>query len=475
MARRKKAKNKFEFGTDFQELILQYTVTDPKGFKALELYNDSNFALIHHSIIAYTLKKYYKKYKHIPEETNLREFLRNLLETDKGFKADLTPDDRETVYETISRIYSDKVSNPDIIIEKCVTFARYVAFKDVLENVDLTNYDSYSGAIKEMNAANNLGFELTEKYGTFLVKDMPDRAHKRDSMSIIFPTPFWQMNKLLNSGGTEKGNVIVVLGKEKDFKTGVLINTGRGFMKMRKKVFFVDLENGEIAITVRSEQSIANREQELIRSGDYDNQLLKIFRKYKRIGSEMGIKRFPSLTTTCDVIQVWLDRIKRDLGITFDVGIIDYGFLLGATSGKKDDFGRISDAFLDIKNLADYNGLDTIWTAAHVKREGSDKRRKYVFTSNDIAKCIDVPRHVDALLGMQQNEEEEEAGVLRLEVVEQRNGMRNGKMLFWVDIPKQRMKEFTKAEVKEYYKELGKRSDDDGEKPKRTRTRKTDL
>jgi hypothetical protein len=74
--RKKKNRNKFEFGTDFQELILQYTVTDPKGFKALELYDDTYFVLIPHSIIALALKRYYKKHKNIPEESYLREFLR---------------------------------------------------------------------------------------------------------------------------------------------------------------------------------------------------------------------------------------------------------------------------------------------------------------------------------------------------------------------------------------------------------------
>lgn len=466
-------RNKFEFGTDFQELILSYTVTELKGFKALELYDDSYFVLINHAVIALALKKYFKKHKVIPEEPYLREFLRNLYQSEKSFRVDLLPEDKELISNTISRIYNTKISQPEFILEQCVNFARYVKFREEMENVDINNFHSWEKSIDKLKQANRIGTELIENYGTFLVKDMPDRAHKRDTMSIITPTPFWQMNKLLNSGGTEKGNMIVLLGKEKDFKTGGLINVARGYMRMRKKVFYVDLENGEIAITVRSEQSVSNKEQELIRSGDYDDKLMKLMRKYKRIGAEMLIKRFPNLSTTCNTIQSWLDRVKQDLGITFDVGIIDYGVLLGSISGKTDDFNRISDAFLDLKNLAEFNNLDALWTGAHIDRKGVI-RKKSVYQSTDIAKCIDIPRHVDCILGLQQNEEEEENNVLRVEIVEQRNGMRNGKMLFWMDIPHQRIKEFTRAEVREYYKQLG--TPEEGTEIKKKRgIKKSDL
>jgi hypothetical protein len=54
--------------------------------------------------------------------------------------------------------------------------------------------------------------------------------------------------------------------------------------------------------------------------------------------------------------------------------------------------------------------------------------------------------------------------------------MKNGKMLFWIDIPKQRIKEFNKAEVKEYWRQLGDRKDDDeDDKPRKRGQKKTDL
>ena len=466
----KKNRYKFEFGTDFQELILQYTVTDPKGYKVLQLYEDSYFTLIPHTIVAYVLKKYYKREKHVPEEPYFREELRTTYQMEKILKMNLTHEDMDSVDEVVKKIYEGPVKYPEIVIKKCINFAKYVRFKDEMENVDINAYDSYEKSIDKLRAASNVGLDLENNYGTMLVAGMPDRAHKREATHAVHPTPYWQLNRLLNGGGTETGNVLVILSTEKIFKTGTLINIARGYLRMRKKGFYVDLENGEIAIVTRNEQSLANVDRETIQHGSIDNKLLKLMRKYKRIGSELAIKKFPSLKTTTDDIRSWLDLLKRDLGFIPQFGVVDYGLLLGATSGKTDDTQRISDAFLDLKNLAtDYN-LECLWTAAHTTRDGN-KRLGSKFLPTDTAKCMDITKHIDALLGLQQNPEEKEAKVMRLEVLEQRNGMDAGKMLFWVDIPKQRMKEFTKPEAKEYMLQIKKAEDTEPIK----RKRKTDL
>lgn len=467
-------KEKFKFGVDFQELILQYTVTNPMGYKVLALYDDSYFDLIHHSLIAYALKKYYKKNKRIPDKPFLREFLRGLYQTDKGIALNLTNEDKQQVEGVVTNIYDKEVAEPDEIVDKCVKFARFVKFKEELEDVDLANFDSYANSITKLQKANNIGFDLQDNHGTFLVKGMNDRAHKRDILTAAHPTPFKQLNRLLNPGGTTTGNVFVVMSTEKSFKTGALVNIAGGYLRMRKKVAYVDLENGETNITVRTEQKITHQDQTMIMSGDYDNKLIKIMRKYARIGSEMAIKRFPSLKTTCDDVQVWLDGLKRDYDFIPQVVVFDYGLLLGAISGKTDDFARISDAFLDIKNFSEYNKLECVWTAAHTTREG-EKRFKSTFKATDIAKCIDIPRHVDAILGLQQNDEEYEAGVMRFEVVEQRNGMKSGKCLFWVDIKTQNMKEFNHKQVEDYYKQISMDKDEDDEDLKPKKPRKTDL
>ena len=57
----KKDKNKFAFGTDFQQEILHYIIKDKNGILALNQVKDSYFTLINHQVIAKALAKLSKK------------------------------------------------------------------------------------------------------------------------------------------------------------------------------------------------------------------------------------------------------------------------------------------------------------------------------------------------------------------------------------------------------------------------------
>lgn len=467
-------KEKFEFGIDFQKLILQLTVTDRvEGLKIIKYYEDSYFTLLSHATIAYLIKSFYKKKRRIPSESVLRENLRLYYRTREA--ANFTDQDKTEISNVIQEIYSQPVPDGDVIVEKCISFARYISFKSELENIDITKYDSYAAYADKLKKAQNIGEEAIENYGTFLVGGMHDRAYNRELMQS-WPTPYWQLNRLLNSKGLGRANLIMLMSQQKRFKTGSLINIGLAYMKRRKKVLYIDLENGEQAITTRSEQSVGNVDQEDILSSVIDKKLMKVFRRYKRIGAEMIIKRMPAYKTTADDIGNLIDIYKVRFGLVIDILIVDYGDLLGAVSKVVDDTKRISDAYVDLKNLGVEKDLEAIYTASHVTTE-AHKRTATRYVAGDVAKCRDKVSHVDMAIGVQESEIEMENGVMRWEIIEQRNGSRMGKVLFWVDIKKQRMVEFTKSEVDDYYEQLGHKNPDDDEKnikPKKTK-RKSDL
>lgn len=476
MAKNKKSKLKFSFGTDFQEQILQFIVTDPKGYRALNLLEDSYFTYIPHAIICHAVKKYFTKRKKVPQLPYLKESLRVLY--DHGYKAlaNVTDQDKADVELVLGRIFASHVGDAEIVMEKIINFAKYAKFKEEVESIDINNYEAYEGKIENFNQVNRIGKELTQEYGVFLIDGMTDRAFRRSLELDITPTPFWQLNKTMNSGGTGKGNVICVIAEEKRFKTGLLINVAKGYLKRKLRGVYIDFENGESGLTVRNEQSYAGLTRKDILSEDFDRKLMKLFRKYKRLGAELVIKRFPAMATTTDDIQMYLDMLKQDKGFVADFCVVDYGFLGKAKSGKTDDFNRISDFFVDLKNFAEHNKFCALWTVAHVTREAV-KRRGTIYKPGDIAKCIDIPRHVDMLLGLQESEEEIEAGVMRLEVLEQRDGT-TGRTLFWANIPKQAIKEFSKSEVKEYreqFKSIEADNDEEEDAPFKKEKKKRNI
>lgn len=442
----KKPKQKFAFGIDFQESILQYIVCNRKGYSIINLIQDSYFTLLPHQFIAFTIKKYAKKKKRIPGKVTLKEYLRQLY-NNKAYQKYLTPEMRQEVDEVTERIYKGIPKDGDDIQEECVKFAQYVELQSVLENADTEDYTQYSNLQKKIQGAISIGKNIDGHKGIRLIKDVQTRILNRDSEGDVFVTPYWQLNRSQNGGGIKKHSLIMFMGKAKRFKTGTLINFAIACLRRRKKGLYIDMENGEDELATRADQSLLKLSQKKLKSGEFDKKLAKAIRQYARIGAELVIRRLPGGSTMADVQNI-MDEYKLDDGLIFDFVVVDYGDLAGAISGKSDDNERISDVYLDMKNLALVNDLDFIATASHVNRPAS-KREATVYVAEDVAKCIEKVRHLDLCIGIQESPEETEAGILRWEIVDQRNGPKSYSMYFWVNIEAQKLWEFTKAEVNE--------------------------
>jgi len=455
MSKTKKPNNKFQFGTDFQEAILHFIISDKNGYKAIDLVDDSYFVLIPHAIICKAIKQFWKVKHRIPSKQILNEKLRLLYDT-REFSKLITDDEKVDVSKVVDTIYQKNVKDADEILTSIIAFARYVNVKAQIENNDVEDFDNYPAFLAKIQSSINIGSNITEDLGTFLVEGVRERINLRTLGYEVSPTPFRQLNKTLNAGGIEKHSLIMVMAEEKRFKTGLAINWGRLELRRRKRGFYVDYENGEIAIATRGDQGVIQVSKLDILQGKMDEKLAKTWRKYKRLGSELAIKRFSAYRAGILEIQAWMDRVQLEKGIRFDFGIIDHGDLGKCTTGRVEDDKRISDFYIDLKNLAKDNDLDYILTLSHVKRDKDTlKRRATTFISADVAKCQDKVRHCDMVLGLQENEEEQEAGVMRLEVIVQRDGTPQGKVLLWVDIAKQYLKEFSVKECQEYYEQLG--------------------
>src|SRR5690606_37433677 len=118
-----------------------------------------------------------------------------------------------------------------------------------------------------------------------------------------YPTPWWQLNAMMNSGGTTTGNIIVLVGPAKRFKTGFMLNTAMGYLKQGRVTLYADMENGEESIAIRADQALINVDRKTLMVGgeEVDKKLLKKIRLYKRFGGELIIRRFVAGSTTTDI------------------------------------------------------------------------------------------------------------------------------------------------------------------------------
>lgn len=439
--------NKFSFDPSFQKEILQFAVTDIKyGFKAVVLFESHFFTLTEHSIIAEVLKRYYTKRFSVPSLPVFNEELKNLLRL-KQFKELVSQQDKDKIKKIAKSIYSRPVKDPETIYEACQRFARFSALKEVLEEVDIFDYDSYNSISSKVSTAISLGTQLTEDTGMFLLEDARSRLIRRQDKPPGYPTPWRQLNNMMNSGGTTPGNIIVLLGPAKRFKTGFMVNTAIGYLRQGRVVLYADIENGEEAIATRADQAIINVDRKTLTVGgeDVDKKLLKKLRLYKRFGGELIIRRFPAGSTSKD-IERYATWVRENKGLIITDLICDYPDVMNDTKNSKNDVEKISNIYIDLKNLGNDLNLYSIWCPSHVNREGDTKQGKK-FKATDISKAIDKVRHADVVLGMQQDEDEKEAGIIRVEMIDQRDGVSDGRIYLHGNLATQQLKEFTKQQV----------------------------
>lgn len=440
---------KFKFTTEFQWDLIRYILIDKNGNRALKKVKDTYFTLIEHQVIVFSIQNYYKRHHTIPGETMLREEISILLNSKKYVDLVTKPEQME-ILRLVKPLYVGIVKDGDKIYELCKQFHSYTRFKDSIEEVDINDFQSYQKYIRNLQESLRDDDEKEIATENLLFSNINQRQLNRQLNKTVVPTPFKQINDLTSADGMEKGSIIVLLDKQKKGKTAALVNVARGYAKMKKNCLWIEFESSRNEILTRMEQSVMSLSKKDVLSGNFDKKIQRRFRKYKRLGSEIVVVRLMSLVDDANSIQDVIDEYYREHGIRFNVLIIDFVALMASISKKTDDTSRIFNAYLDLNNLVIKNDIDHCWTANHVTREAAKARMRTRYLSTDTAKAIDINRHVHAIYGLNRTEEEEEAGLQRMELVEQRDGKPSGRAVFKVDLDKQRMDELSINGRKEY-------------------------
>lgn len=438
---------KFSFDVSFQLEILRFLVQGKKLGLILKRIKPSYLVLIEHSLIAEGIIKYYQKNKVIPSQNILKEVVRELLESKKYVDL-VIKDDIPNINKIIHNLYSEPLKDADFIEEKILEFSTYIEMKNLNDSFDLNDFSQYGEYAKKVDQILQRSKPKKDDEPLYLIRDTVERQFKRQSEPDIIPSPYRQLNALTNAGGFPSSSVVVLLDKPKAKKTFFLINTARGYLKMKKSVLYIDTENGKNQIMDRVVQSSINRTKKELYTGEYDKLESQHMRKLARFGVEMVVERVPAMITDCNYIRELITKLRTQ-GIDIRVLIIDYAAKLASINQDKEDFERISNIYIDIQNLAEEMQLDCIWTANHITREGA-KHRETRYEESDISGAISIVRNAQCILGLNATPQEEKDNIQRLEVVVNRDGLPFGRALFKVDVDRQRAIEFTKDQRKNY-------------------------
>lgn len=439
---------KFSFSLEFQLEVLRFLIQSKESPMVLNKVKPGYFTLIEHSIILEALKKHYKKYKKIPGMPVLIETTRKLLDG-REYVDLVTVEDIPNINAAIQQLYTQPLKDEEVIHENIYKFAAYLEMKDLNEQMDFSNYNLYEDYQNKIANILKNSRPVKDEEPSFMVRDTTRRQLMRTADPDVIPTPYWQLNALSNGNGYTKGSIFVLLDRPKAKKTFSLINISRGYLTMKKNVLYIDTENGKKQIMERMIQSTMNKTKLDILSGDYDKMEQRHMRKYKRLGVEFIVERVAALVGDVNTIRNLILQLEAEYGIKIHILVIDYAAKLASIAKDKEDIARINNVYIELDNLAAELGIEAIWTAQHITREGA-KHKATRYEDNDIASSISIIRNAQCILGLNSTDEEEENGVQRLEVVVQRDGKPHGRVLFNFDADRQRWKEFSREARAKY-------------------------
>lgn len=439
---------KFTFTIEFQLELLRYLIRGPESPLVVPKIKPGYFSLIEHSIIMEGLSRFFRKNSRIPSEAILIEEVNKFIKN-KDIVSLVTKEDIPNIKKVIHDIYANPLKDQDILLDNIYKYIAYVEMKDLSSHMDFSDFNKYEEYQNKIARILNDCKPQDKSKPLMMVRDTVQRQLLRKVNPDIVPTPYWQLNNLSNGGGYSKGSIFVLLDRPKAKKTFALINIARGYLAMKKNVLYIDLENGKNQIMERMVQSTLNKDKKQILSGTFDKVERRHMRKYKKLGVEFIVERVPALVGDCNTIKRIIQDLKAEHNIDIQILVIDFAAKLASISREKEDVDRINKVYIDLDNLASELGIEAIWTAQHITRDGS-RHKETKYEDNDIASSISIVRNAQCILGLNSTQEEEDNNVQRLEVVVQRDGKPNGRCLFNINPDNQRWKEFTKEARAKY-------------------------
>lgn len=450
--------NKFTFSIEFQLEVLRFLIQGKESLLYVQKIKPEYFTLIEHSIVVEALVKFVKKYQRIPSEVLMVEQVKTLLEG-RDYVDLVTKDDIPNIHKLISELYNKPLKDVDIVLENIHKFIAYIELKALNESMDFSDYNSYETYQAKLTKILQSSKPQKKDEPLLMVSGIAMRQLMRKVDPDVVPTPFWQLNRLGNGDGYPKNSLFVLIDRPKRRKTFALINIARGYLAMKKNVLYIDTENGKNQLMDRMIQSTLNKTKREMLTGDYDKMEQRHMRKYKRLGVEFIVERVPATIADCNTIMNLVRKLETEKGIKVHVIMIDYAAKLASIARDRDDVERINNVYIDIDNMGDELGLDAVWTAQHVTREGA-KHQETKYEDNDIASAISIIRNAKCVMGLNSTQDEEEHNIMRMEVVVQRDGVPSGRVMFNMDPERQRMKEFSKEARAKYDESIGKQVDD---------------
>ena len=403
----------------FQEDLLRFLLQVREGRKYIDWLDTSIFDMLEYQTVFELLSKYRKKYNTQPSISSLLEYWDRATK-----KAKISVDVYNQIADTISKLYSPFNSDTSLIRETIVEQAQLKMAKELLEKYASKLKDGgveiYRLMQKEMADIIRLGDQVADQAahrGGLLLRD-----HNSTPVELIqgHPTYLKGLNKLTAAGGFYSPQLVIFMSSPKGFKTGVALSIGVEYMRDGLNVYYADCENGVMSVRNRARQALLRATLQELMSHEHDAVLEEMVGRLMVMGGDMEIDFFPAHTKSLADVDAELEYLRVEKGWIPHVIIYDYLDLFQAIdpSKRKEKRINIQHVYFDAINLNHKWGT----FAFSLSQVSAKAVGKSVIVMTDFAEDFAKAMNCHAAFALCHTPEEEEANIMRILPVAQREG-----------------------------------------------------
>ena len=408
---------------EFQEDLMKFLVQEKEAKKYIEILEQDVFDLDNYKFVFTLLKGFYQKYKSQPSKGNLLEYFDRELKEAK-YKGEDLSNITSLVENTIKDIYIPLTANIQQIREVLIEEYQLKLMRNVLiENaakMKTANADIVKDVFKQVSDIKKLGeYDINEEenHGTFALRDFGLSTRKQLNPS---PTYLDGLNALTSVRGFYAPQLIIFMGGPKSFKTGFLINLALNYVRNGKKVYYVDCENGETRILDRFYQCMLEATWEEFNSGDLDELHKEMVNRFSVLVGDFLAEFYPAHTKSVQDVEIRLNELKTEENWQPDIICWDYPDLMKPNDWRiKEKRLQIQAVYFDIINL--HKKLKVFGLG--LTQVGRNASRKSNRDETDFAEDFGKAANAHASFSLERDEDEREAGVMRVVPVVQRDGI----------------------------------------------------
>jgi hypothetical protein len=410
---------------EFQKALIQSLFQDVSLIHLIPTISSKVFDAVEDQVLLDLLRDYVKQFRALPSKAEIGEFLQATIRS-KGTPSDVIKLIVAAMHEAYLPIDGEQGYVKQYLYGEIMGKRSALTIKDFMSKLKDTPTTEVAGLIDwmigELSEVRRVGGGSTAGEATIRTAGYIDQAViKPDSDGI--PTIFPTMNKMMAAGGFRSPELIVILSSPKGFKTGTMLALAVGYMKMGKKIYYADVENGEFAIRERLEQCLLQCTWDELKDPNVYGKLNEIVKWSSKLGGQFLIDAYSPRKSCFGDIRMRLEQLKRDDGFVPDVIFIDPLDQLLPTLAKdraRDERHQLTILYFEAIALNKDLGCFTV-IPSQVNRAGIDKK---VFSMKDFANDFGKAANAHSAWALCRTDSEVEAGIARLVPVMQRQGVR---------------------------------------------------